>query len=99
METNTIGSSELFEAQEFGYHDKQEHKSLLSIIPKQKINVFISSKCDENGKYACVRESIKKLLKLQTLQRCTYLKRKIHQLYLREFIILLRWKTVMFVFF
>lgn len=45
---------------EWEYTDKQEYSASLTILPDQKIRVFISSICGDNGKYDRVRASLKK---------------------------------------
>lgn len=65
MEIRITGISTPFEGTEWEYTDNvknEEYVVPFSITPDQKIKVFISSKCGDNGKYDRVRVNLKKVI-------------------------------------
>ena len=76
MGIRLTGISTPFIGAEWEYTDKQECTAPLTIFPDQKINVFISSICGDNGKYDRVRASLKKTIEDTNLAKVYLFEKK-----------------------
>ena len=80
------------------YTDKKEMPAIPSLAAGRKINVFVSSKCGDRGKYDHVRAELKKVIEATGIAMCIFLKLRALLLCPQAHIIVIIWKIVISVF-